>query len=245
MSWSPLVYLRTGLPHLALAKLYRVGRSTFSEAISEIGPMLAARSFAVPDRVDGGRVRRRRGDALALHLEWCNDAPLWRSGGSDGTTWHRPGQIWDAAREDYVRRPVAAATSVTAADLLDRFSQPGQAEVLDVIAVDPTRAHRSAGATTWPCGPAPQHHRPAAGPVRGHPHRPPNSAATSSSASRRWPSSQASAPPLPTSPAAKGTSRRPRPPAAAGRCGPGPWARTGPNSDAAPPDAAASAIATD
>jgi hypothetical protein len=44
-----LVHLRTNLPHAALAKLYDVGRSTISEAIGEIRPLLAARGFAVPD----------------------------------------------------------------------------------------------------------------------------------------------------------------------------------------------------
>ncbi|WP_324610210.1 transposase family protein [Streptomyces sp. WM6378] len=45
-----LAYLRTGLTHQALAELYRAGRSTVTEAISEIRPLLAARGFAVPDR---------------------------------------------------------------------------------------------------------------------------------------------------------------------------------------------------
>ncbi|MGW6403067.1 transposase family protein [Streptomyces sp. NPDC055134] len=45
-----LAYLRTGLTHQALAELYRVGRSTVTEAIGEIRPLLAARGFAVPDR---------------------------------------------------------------------------------------------------------------------------------------------------------------------------------------------------
>jgi hypothetical protein len=45
-----LVHLRLGLPHAALAELYRVDRSTVSCAIREIRPLLAARGFAVPDR---------------------------------------------------------------------------------------------------------------------------------------------------------------------------------------------------
>lgn len=45
-----LVHLRTHLPHAALAELYGVGRSTVSEAIGEIRPLLAWRGFAVPDR---------------------------------------------------------------------------------------------------------------------------------------------------------------------------------------------------
>ncbi|MET9135006.1 transposase family protein [Streptomyces antibioticus] len=45
-----LVHLRLGLPHAALAELYRVDRSTVSGAIREVRPLLAARGFAVPDR---------------------------------------------------------------------------------------------------------------------------------------------------------------------------------------------------
>lgn len=44
-----LVHLRTQLPHAALAELYGVGRTTVTEAIGEIRPLLADRS-----------VRRRR-----------------------------------------------------------------------------------------------------------------------------------------------------------------------------------------
>jgi hypothetical protein len=51
-----LVYLRTNLPHAALAELYGIGRSTVSEAIGEIRPLLARRGFAVPDRT-GVRLR--------------------------------------------------------------------------------------------------------------------------------------------------------------------------------------------
>ncbi|MEV6735382.1 transposase family protein [Streptomyces sp. NPDC051364] len=45
-----LVHLRLGLPHAALAELYRVDRSTVSAAIRQMRPLLAARGFAVPDR---------------------------------------------------------------------------------------------------------------------------------------------------------------------------------------------------
>ncbi|MET9364577.1 transposase family protein [Streptomyces sp. NPDC006632] len=36
-----LVHLRTQLPHAALAELYGVGRSTVTEAIGEVRPLLA------------------------------------------------------------------------------------------------------------------------------------------------------------------------------------------------------------
>jgi hypothetical protein len=45
-----LVHLRLGLPHAALAELFRVDRSTVSGAIREVRPLLAARGFAVPAR---------------------------------------------------------------------------------------------------------------------------------------------------------------------------------------------------
>ncbi|MFF3062134.1 transposase family protein, partial [Streptomyces sp. NPDC057909] len=45
-----LVHLRLGLPHAALAELYRVDRSTVSAAIRQMRPLLAARGFAVPDQ---------------------------------------------------------------------------------------------------------------------------------------------------------------------------------------------------
>lgn len=53
-----LVQLRMHLPHAALAELYGVGRSTVSEVIGEIRPLLARRGFAVPDR-PGLRLRLR------------------------------------------------------------------------------------------------------------------------------------------------------------------------------------------
>ncbi|MFF9569866.1 transposase family protein [Streptomyces sp. NPDC014685] len=51
-----LVHLRLGLPHVALAQLHGVDRSTVSGAIREVRPLLAARGFAVPDR-PGVRLR--------------------------------------------------------------------------------------------------------------------------------------------------------------------------------------------
>jgi hypothetical protein len=45
-----LVHLRHQLPHAVLAELFAVDRSTVSEAIRQVRPLLAARGFAVPDR---------------------------------------------------------------------------------------------------------------------------------------------------------------------------------------------------
>jgi hypothetical protein len=45
-----LVHLRHHLPHAVLAELFAVDRSTVSEAVRQVRPLLAARGFAVPDR---------------------------------------------------------------------------------------------------------------------------------------------------------------------------------------------------
>ena len=45
-----LVHLRHQLPHAVLAELFAMDRSTVSEAIRQVRPLLAARGFAVPDR---------------------------------------------------------------------------------------------------------------------------------------------------------------------------------------------------
>ncbi|WP_327242292.1 transposase family protein [Streptomyces sp. NBC_01320] len=45
-----VVHLRTGLTHAALAEMYAVGRSTVSDAIGQIRPLLATRGFSVPER---------------------------------------------------------------------------------------------------------------------------------------------------------------------------------------------------
>ncbi|MFF3589444.1 transposase family protein [Streptomyces sp. NPDC002387] len=62
-----LVHLRHQLPHMVLAELFEVDRSTVSAAIRQVRPLLAARGFAVPDRPGtaaenaGGRLRPCRG----------------------------------------------------------------------------------------------------------------------------------------------------------------------------------------
>ncbi|WP_236572943.1 transposase [Streptomyces sp. GS7] len=45
-----LVHLRHQLPHAVLAELFAVDRSTVSEAIRQVRPLLASRGFAIPDR---------------------------------------------------------------------------------------------------------------------------------------------------------------------------------------------------
>lgn len=63
----------------------------------------------------------RDSDIASVHMAYWGPALLFRSGGYwwDGTTWYRPSQVWDTATETYVARPVPAANTVTAADLVD------------------------------------------------------------------------------------------------------------------------------
>jgi hypothetical protein len=78
-------------------------------------------------------------DTSALHSEWDGDPLLYRAGGYwwDGTTWYRPGQIWDPVSQDYERRKARAAVTVSAADMLDGRADPDRAHVQKVAAFDP------------------------------------------------------------------------------------------------------------
>ncbi|MGC4985960.1 transposase family protein [Streptomyces sp. DT193] len=60
---ATLVILRFQLPHVALAVLYDVGRSTITRAVHEIRPLPAARGFAVPGH--GDLWLRTRADVFA------------------------------------------------------------------------------------------------------------------------------------------------------------------------------------
>ena len=64
-------------------------------------------------------------------------ALLFRAGGYwwDGTTWYRPGQVWDGPDEKYYRRPVPAAVTVTAKDTLTG-GDPSRARVLPITELD-------------------------------------------------------------------------------------------------------------
>lgn len=79
-------------------------------------------------------------DASGIHttLAWELPALLFRAGGYwwDGTTWYRPAQVWDAASEHYVGRPVPAARTVTAADLLPTDLSPDLGQILKIEEVD-------------------------------------------------------------------------------------------------------------
>lgn len=79
------------------------------------------------------------GDTSSLHTNWDGEPLLFRAGSYwwDGTTWYRPGQVWDPVAEDYERRAARAAVTVSAADMLDGRAQPALAYVGKVAAFDP------------------------------------------------------------------------------------------------------------
>ena len=87
----------------------------------------------------------RDDDAAILHSEWDHRALLFRAGGYwwDGTTWYRPAQVWDWSREAFAERPVAAARTVFAADLLDDSAQADRGRIGKVANVDPQNPPRS------------------------------------------------------------------------------------------------------
>ncbi|WP_405140411.1 hypothetical protein [Nocardia sp. NBC_01388] len=71
-------------------------------------------------------------DASSLHMDWDEEVLLFRSGGYwwDGTAWYRPLQVIDWASEGFVHRKARAATTVTAANVLDDDTlDPGRATV--------------------------------------------------------------------------------------------------------------------
>jgi hypothetical protein len=80
-------------------------------------------------------------DASSVHsiLMWEEPAALlFRAGGYwwDGAIWYRPSQIWDAAAEEFYRRPVPAAVTVTAGDLLQNGGDASRAQLLSIDEVD-------------------------------------------------------------------------------------------------------------
>ncbi|MFF7242039.1 hypothetical protein [Streptomyces collinus] len=81
----------------------------------------------------------RDDDTSTLHSAWSGDALLFRAGGYwwDGTTWHRPGQVWDPVAQDHERRKARAAVTVSAADMLDGRATPARAHIGKVATFDP------------------------------------------------------------------------------------------------------------
>jgi hypothetical protein len=83
----------------------------------------------------------RDDDAVNAYTDYVDGPLLSRSGGYwwDGATWYRPSRVIDWAGEDYYRRAVPAATTVTAAGILAAASgaDPARGTVLDVAGIDP------------------------------------------------------------------------------------------------------------
>jgi hypothetical protein len=92
----------------------------------------------------------RDDDAAGLYTELGEAALLFRAGGYwwDGQAWYRPAQVWDTAGEGYYRRAVPAATSVTAASLLQADGDPQKGTVLDVAEDWAEQRRRSADGVT-------------------------------------------------------------------------------------------------
>jgi len=62
----------------------------------------------------------RDDEVAGAYMSYEDEALLFRAGyWWDGATWYRPSQLFDQAREIYVNRPVPAALTISAADLLD------------------------------------------------------------------------------------------------------------------------------
>ncbi|MEU9617241.1 hypothetical protein AB0D56_37875 [Streptomyces sp. NPDC048209] len=89
----------------------------------------------------------RNKDASPAYMDWWHGPLLFRSGGYwwDGTTWYRPDQVWDAASEEYDHRPVHAAVTVSAADVLDDSARQAKGRVLKVANIDPDEQAPAAG----------------------------------------------------------------------------------------------------
>ncbi|MFB7825333.1 hypothetical protein [Streptomyces hydrogenans] len=77
-------------------------------------------------------------DTSTLHSTWDGEQLLFRAGGYwfDGTTWYRPGQVWDPVEQEYEKRRARAAVTVSAADMLDRRADAARAALLDVTDID-------------------------------------------------------------------------------------------------------------
>ncbi|MFD0449425.1 hypothetical protein ACFQ10_54915 [Streptomyces indonesiensis] len=174
-------------------------------------------------------------DMSDLHHDWMfgRNGFLYRHGGYwwDGAAWHRPGQVVDRAYEGYDARPVEDAVTVTAADLLARPGEPGNARIMkiaDFTAPEEPLPHWHDHLALWAASrrPAPCHSTDASS-TCGHQ----NSNPPASSTGRDWHRSRdwhLTTCPTRNTGAAISPSPRPKPPRA--RAGPSPSPATGPRS---------------
>lgn len=97
--------------------------------------------WSVRYRPEHGRtvLLMRDRDTSSWHTQWAADELLFRAGGYwwNGTTWYRPGQVWDPITQDYERRKARLAVTVSAADMLDGRADPARAYVGKVTTFDP------------------------------------------------------------------------------------------------------------
>ncbi|MFD3572248.1 hypothetical protein ACFWVK_34275, partial [Streptomyces sp. NPDC058667] len=104
-------------------------------------PLDHSLGWSVRYHPDHGRtvLLMRDDDTSSLHSHWDADRLLLRAGGYwwDGTTWYRPGQVWDPVAQDYERRKARAAVTVSAADMLDSRADPAKASIGKVGGFDP------------------------------------------------------------------------------------------------------------
>lgn len=108
-------------------------------------PIKHALGWSVRYHPDHGRTVLLMGDGATarLHSAWAGDPLLFRAGGYwfDGTTWYRPGQVWDPVTQDNERRKARAAVTVFAADMLDGRADPTRAHIGKVSTFDPEAPH--------------------------------------------------------------------------------------------------------
>lgn len=82
----------------------------------------------------------RDDEAVSAYTDYVDGPLLFRSGGYwwDGQEWYRPQQVIDGPGEDYYRRPVPGAATVTAAAILAAApGDPDRGTILDVTGIDP------------------------------------------------------------------------------------------------------------
>ncbi|MFC9067942.1 MULTISPECIES: helix-turn-helix transcriptional regulator [Streptomyces] len=116
-------------------------RSTGGWRAFTTDPIRHSLAWAVRYHPDHGRtvllVNNR--NTSSLHSDWTGGPLLYRAGGYwwDGTTWYRPGQVWNPVSQDHERRKANAAVTVTAADTLDTRAQPANAHLEKIATFDP------------------------------------------------------------------------------------------------------------
>lgn len=89
-------------------------------------------------------------DVASAYMSYEDEALLFRAGGYwwNGAGWYRPAQVFNQAREVYVNRPVPAALTISAADLLDN-AVADRGQVLPIGEVDLDRSPYAEPGRRW------------------------------------------------------------------------------------------------